>query len=207
MKKYHKYVFNIEERKFIGKFEEMYKNESIEVYDSWHQEDSRKLERNIDFAILQNYNFNFIVDIGCGKGAITHRLKKSNNRVMGIDISETALNIAKERYPDIEFFYHNINDVAEFDRHLSDIKLKIDLVYCSEILSYIENWEELLKIISFHTDYLLISLFIPDNPIGFVKNDNELISEYKKYYQIIEWVSLHESLFTIIFCRSKKCDI
>jgi len=42
MAKYHKYVFDIETRKFIGNFEEMYQRESVD-------------------------NFDFILDLGCGK--------------------------------------------------------------------------------------------------------------------------------------------
>ena len=54
MAKYHKYVFDIEERKFIGDFETMYQNESKENFDSWHQDDTRQLQRKIDLAILED---------------------------------------------------------------------------------------------------------------------------------------------------------
>ena len=42
MAKYHKYVFDVEKRTFIGDFENMYAHESIEKFDSWHQDDSRQ---------------------------------------------------------------------------------------------------------------------------------------------------------------------
>ena len=76
MAKYHKYVFDVEKRTFIGDFENMYAHESIEKFASWHQDDSRQLQRKICLEILNQYNFNTIVDIGCGKGALTHILKK-----------------------------------------------------------------------------------------------------------------------------------
>ena len=34
---YHKYVFDVKRRKFVGEFEEMYQGEDKENYDSWYQ--------------------------------------------------------------------------------------------------------------------------------------------------------------------------
>lgn len=115
MAKYHKYVFDIEQRRFIGDFETMYRNEAKENFDSWHQDDTRQLQRKIDLAILEDYNFDKILDIGCGKGSLTHMLKKKNNQVRGIDISQTAINIATERFPDIDFEYLDINTIINYN--------------------------------------------------------------------------------------------
>ena len=79
MAKYHKYVFDLENRKLVGDFETMYQNESKENFDSWHQDDARQLQRKIDLVILEDYNFEKIIDLGCGKGNLTHLLKKKNN--------------------------------------------------------------------------------------------------------------------------------
>ncbi len=114
MAKYHKYVFDLEKRKLVGDFESMYQNESKENFDSWHQDDSRQLQRKIDLAILEDYNFNKILDIGCGKGSLTHTLKKKNNIVVGVDISQTAVNIASERFSDIEFVCSNMNSIENY---------------------------------------------------------------------------------------------
>jgi len=104
MAKYHKYVFNTDEREFVGEFEKMYQKEQAEGFDSWHQENSMQLNRKFALAILDMWNFSLIVDVGCGKGALTHLLKKNNNKVFGTDISSTAIKRAEARYPDIDFF-------------------------------------------------------------------------------------------------------
>lgn len=114
MAKYHKYVFDLENRKLVGDFETMYQNESKENFDSWHQDDTRQLQRKIDLAILEDYNFETIIDIGCGKGSLSHLLKKKNNYVLGLDISQTAVNIAQERFPDIDFVSTDVNQVKNF---------------------------------------------------------------------------------------------
>ena len=104
MAEYHKYVFDTDNRALVGKFEEMYQRESIDNFDSWHQEDSRQLNRKIALKMLDEWNFQTIVDIGSGKGALTHMLKKRNNVVVGLDVSQTAIDVAIERFPDMYLF-------------------------------------------------------------------------------------------------------
>lgn len=115
MAEYHKYVFDTERRAFVGKFEEMYQQENVANFDSWHQEDSRQLNRKIALDMLDQFNFNTILDIGCGKGALTHLLKKRNNRVIGVDISPTAIEVARSRFPDINFDAVDVSDLDAFD--------------------------------------------------------------------------------------------
>lgn len=119
MAKYHKYVFDSEKRAFVGNFEEMYKNESTEIFDSWHQEDTRQIQRKISLVLLSEYNFDNIVDLGCGKGTFSHLLKKTNNKVTAIDVSETAIAHARERYCDIDFIQLDLSNSQAFDTFIS----------------------------------------------------------------------------------------
>ena len=75
MPAYHKFVFDFENRKFLGRFEEMYQAEDVEGFDSWNQEDLRFPRKRISYAILSNQNFPRILDLGCGKGFFTQLLK------------------------------------------------------------------------------------------------------------------------------------
>jgi hypothetical protein len=76
MKNYHPYVFDNENRRFVGEFEEMYQAESSSGFDSWHQDDKRPLSKQISRIIVERMNFNTILDLGCGKGALTQEWKK-----------------------------------------------------------------------------------------------------------------------------------
>ncbi len=100
---YHKFVFDIGKRQFCGQFEEMYRAEEQGGYDSWFQEDMRSLVKQLSLVVLGKYNFSTIIDLGCGKGTFTHYLKRLNNRVVAIDLSETPIQKAQARYPDIDF--------------------------------------------------------------------------------------------------------
>ncbi len=103
-KSYRKYVFDQANRKFVGDFEQMYKAEKMECFDSWHQDDVNFLDKQLCLQLVKQSNFNTIVDIGCGKGALTHLMKTQDNTVFGLDISLEAVSIARKRYKDIEFF-------------------------------------------------------------------------------------------------------
>jgi SAM-dependent methyltransferase len=204
MAKYHKYVFDIENRRFVGQFEKMYQAELRDKFDSWHQDDTRQLQRKIDLLILEQYNFKTIIDIGCGKGTFTHLFKKKNNYVLGIDISETAIKIARERYPDIDFLSCNISNINNYLKLLDNFRGGVELVVCSEVLSYLSNWRELIQAISMTTRFFLVSLYLPFDPIGFVKSAEELKSEIMKYFDLKEYIVLEVSRFYIVFARSKK---
>lgn len=206
MADYHKYVFDVKKREFVGAFEEMYQQETKINFDSWHQEDSRQLNRKVALAILDEWNFRTIIDIGAGKGALTHLLKKRNNQVIGLDISSTAVDIARSRFPDIEFDSIDVNNIKKLDAYFEnkskDWGKSIELVFSSECLSYLKNWREFLRTISQHSRFLMISLYIPEDPIGFVKNFDELETEINRNFEIYESVRLTKARFIVIFAKS-----
>ena len=67
---YHDYVFK--NGKLVGKFDEMYKNSS-EI--PWHQDETAyRVFSEIDIAILKQYEYESVCEIGCGFGYFTNRL-------------------------------------------------------------------------------------------------------------------------------------
>ena len=207
MAEYHQYVFDKEKREFIGDFEEMYRQESISNFDSWHQEDSRQLKLNIVLSLINEMNYSTIIDIGCGKGSFSHKLKKRNNFVYGLDVSKTAVEIAQQRFPDIEFSSLDVNDISEVLKMFKGVKKgkgNIDLVFSSECFSYLKNWEELIETISEHTKYFIISLYIPENPIVFINSISELEEVVSKFFYINESIHLTKTNSYIVLSKSKK---
>lgn len=53
----------------------------------------------------------FVLDLGCGNGAITQKLKEKGFRVLGIDASESMLEKAKALHPDLDF---RLDDACAF---------------------------------------------------------------------------------------------
>ena len=209
MAKYHKYVFDEKSRRLVGDFEEMYQKEAAEGFDSWHQEDSRHLNRRIISSLFEQFNFDSVVDLGCGKGSLTQNWKKYNNHVLGIDLSETALGVARCRYPDIDFIASNINETeiltTTIKRWMNDVGLnteKVDVFLVVELLSYVELWKDLLQQISELSRYVLLSLYLPPNPMGYVKTFEELHNEIGINFRIVEYIKLETSGFCIILGES-----
>jgi SAM-dependent methyltransferase len=198
-KKYHSYIYDFKNESFIGDFEKMYDAEKKLHFDSWFQEDQRHLKRQINKDILELFNFELIVDIGCGKGSFTHIFKKSNNEVIGIDISRTAIKTAQERYPDINFQVRDITDCG----FLKTFEKKNNLLMLIEVLSYLMNWKEILNVASKHFLYVLINLYLPPNPIGYIKSENELFNEIMNYYDILFDISIRNKNQLILFIKSK----
>ncbi len=93
--------------------------------------------------ILKYYRFlvqenSSILELGCGTGDIIGSLSPSYG--VGVDISEDMLNVARERFPDIEFV---CSDIESFF-----VKKKFDYIIISGTLSSVENIQALFQSIS-----------------------------------------------------------
>ena len=86
----------------------------------------------MDIIFCANRRFDRVLDVGCGLGGLLNTVKQRNEGgyVLGIDVSETAIQKAKERYPELRFDCRNI---AKESLEESDF----DLVLLSEVLWYI----------------------------------------------------------------------
>jgi trans-aconitate methyltransferase len=197
MARYHRYVFDDQTRSFVGRFDEMYSAESADGFDSWHQDDTRHLTNRIAYAILDGYAFGRVADIGCGKGMWIHRLKKANTQVTAIDLSASALKTARARYPDIEFVQADVSA-----RPLSEvIPGPVDLITCIETLSYIRDWRRLIRDMAGLTTYCLIALYLPCDPTGFVRSEDELQQEFSASFDTIEEVRVRPRSHIVLFGR------
>lgn len=80
-----------------------------------------------------------VMDFGCGVGGasfhIADRLSRGNGQLVCIDISETAINIAKKKlkeYSNVSFYRGNISDFS------LDYKM-FDMIYISYVLYHIDK--------------------------------------------------------------------
>ncbi len=88
-------------------------------------------------SLSPNLNGLKVLDLGCGYGEHCTLFKKMGaKKVVGVDLSEKMLQVAKQENPDIEFVRADISD-------LSFIKEKFDVVFSSLTLHYIKNFPKL----------------------------------------------------------------
>ena len=185
MAPYHKFVFNIEKRQHIGQYEQMYQAENSEGFDSWFERDLTHLRKTISLTILSAYNFSRILDVGCGKGSFTHLLKRYNNRVVGIDISETAVQKGRESFPAIDFRCINAHELPSLGE-------TFDLVVVMGTFAYVDGWPKVVETIAAVTRWFYVAEYIPANTIGYVKSADQLITEVEKNFVLRTKVLLND---------------
>ena len=78
-----------------------------------------------------------ILDLGCGTGWFTQKLS-SFGEATGIDLSETAIAIAKSQFPHIHYIKGNIFEMTLPREHF-------DLVVCQEVIAHVPDQLELLS--------------------------------------------------------------
>lgn len=171
--RYQDYV--IKEGKFIGEFEEMYQKHD----NPWHQLDDvcadNSYSRQSTIVSCNKYNAKSIVEFGCGLGHFTNFMEKNicspmGGSILGVDISKTAIQKAKEKFPKCNFIQGNIKEAQiwkaiEFS--------KFDVIIFAEIMWYL--LEDLPQVIEYMNQYCKNKVFI--NNLVFYKDD---IQKYGK---------------------------
>lgn len=131
-KDYHDYI--IKDGKFIGAFEEMYQN----IDDPWHHGDATAIQCDLALYLINRYRIcdrGFVLDIGCGKGAFTARLKQQlpNAHVLAVDIAPTAIKKAKQKYENLGIEFQ----VMDIQKEYKNITKPFDLIVMSGLMWYI----------------------------------------------------------------------
>lgn len=162
-----------------------YKEDLAFIHDVGFAEYALKSAPGI-LAILQRMKIHqgLIVDLGCGTGLLTQELAKANYHVMGIDISESMIAIARQRMPEIEFQVGSLFKV--------DIPQCIAVTCVSECLNYLFDPDN-----DHHT---LVQLFnriykalIPGGVFLFdIAEPGQIEGKTKTFTQTDEWTVLVE---------------
>lgn len=80
-----------------------------------------------------------ILEIGCGQGFNTYLLsKKTQNRVIGIDLSKKDIDISKQRYPNVDFIVMNAEKLKFKDNYF-------DFIYAIEVLEHVNHLGKVLN--------------------------------------------------------------
>ncbi len=161
----------------------MYRAEAEGSFDSWHQDDLDDLEPRVCRLLLERLDYTTVLDLGSGKGAFTATLARPGAKIVGVDASETAVEIARARHPDIEWV------ASPLERHL-DAAPPVDLIVAKQVLSYLEDWRAIVAACAARCRFFLVSLYLPQDPIGFVKSHAELEEELRRHFRPVETVYL-----------------
>jgi ubiquinone/menaquinone biosynthesis C-methylase UbiE len=115
------------------------KSENIMIYDSdfWdkyaHQNEAKYNEEFSKFVrdLVVSLRCSSVLEIGCGTG-IDLRLFPETFDVHGVDLNDTALDIAKVKLPNFDFKNSSITDLPFEDS-------SVDFVFTHQLLNYLED--------------------------------------------------------------------
>lgn len=95
-------------------------------------------EELIDFLTVPKGSF--VVDLGCGNGALTQKLTDKGFRTLGVDASDSMLEKAHKLNPSLNF---QKGDACEFK-----LDEKADAIFSNAVFHWIDNHDKLVKNIS-----------------------------------------------------------
>lgn len=186
---YHQFVYDADSRKLIGKFEELYRDGAEKGLDAWHQ-DALELREDVVIAksilgsMTSGRPVRTVVDLGCGKGVLAQHLFADVDRYLGIDISETAVETAQRNFPGMEFIHADVQtgeDLAELVSSKS--ANNFDLFFSSQTLSFMNDWRGIIEQATENFRSVLIVLYLPPDPIGYIKSFGGLVDEVWRNFE------------------------
>jgi len=104
------------------------------------------IKRRAEFCSKYLSDLDVILDVGCGEGFITNQLKPWCKRILGIDYSEEAVQIAKAAHPDIDFLVMTATNL-QFENQSFDKVLCLELFEHLTPLQALRSKKEILRVL------------------------------------------------------------
>ena len=142
--------------KYYNEFWNKYKNQHLGDFSfKWPV-----LKKNIYFKGRER-----ILDFGCGTGRIMQKMRKMfpKNRFMGVDVSETAIKIAKKKHPWADFYSVQDGEKLPFKKN------NFDFILAADVIEHVYNTKDTLL----ELNRVLKNggkIFITTPYYGFIKN-------------------------------------
>ncbi|HVF68950.1 MAG TPA: SAM-dependent methyltransferase [Xanthomonadales bacterium] len=135
--------------------EEVYKdlqkiNERDDPWETQHPYNQKTFEDLINLIKLVPHAS--ILEIGCGQGSFTQKLLEISDDVTAIDVSESAIEQAKEKVKGVQFHVSSLENFYP--------KRHYDVIICAEVLYYIKDSKVAIEKLQELGDYLVTSQYV-----------------------------------------------
>lgn len=151
--------------------------------------------------IIEKENFEKVIDIGCGPGQFAEYLtgKLSNVEYVGLDFSEIAIKLAKERCPHLHFSCEDV-------RNYTSEKTNKETVYVMlEVLEHIKDDIGLLQLLPPGANVIFsVPNFDSFGHVRFFKNYNEIKEHFIKTLEISTFKNILIGGISSIYVMSGK---
>jgi SAM-dependent methyltransferase len=144
--------------------------------------------RRIMTEMIRPFNFQTVLDVGCGQGSLLAELRSHFPHIVpnGVDISSSALALARQRVPDAKFCVLDITKRS--------LDKKCDLVVCSEVLEHIpDDVSAIQNLRKMTKNYLLVS-----TPQGRMREFEKQIGHVRNYARGELLTKLEKNGFAIL---------
>lgn len=134
-------------------------------------------KENVKNLPIKNYFKGTLLDFGCAMGDAIPIYAKSfpNAKLIGVDISETAIKLCKEKYGTIaDFFSGSIKDIPP-----------VDVIIASHVMEHITNDKIIVKELLKKCKYLFVFVPFKESPL-FIEHVNYYDENYYNDLGIIE---------------------
>lgn len=150
--------------------------------------------RNVIAAVLANFNWMSLIEIGCGPGPnLVNILKKFKNvQLGGVDVNKEAIELAKKSFTDGLFKVCPGNDIMLSDKSTDVSLTDMALIYVGplEIDSYIEEMKRITR------NHVVLCEFHSKNPLkrlwlkvfsGYNAHNYKKLLEKHGFYDVLSY--------------------
>jgi len=146
------------------------------------------LEMPVMKELLPSLEGKSVLDLGCGYGEMSkYFIEQGATRVVGCDISQNMLNLAKKinGQEKIEYKLLSMEELNSLDE-------KFDVVFSSLAFHYIEDFDKLIKDINNHLNKDGILLFSQEHPLVTAtklpdKEQKKMVINGKRFYLLSDY--------------------
>lgn len=142
MSKYPRYQdYVIKNGKLVAEFEQMYQD----FEDPWEQttREQNALEKYVALELVRQHGYKRVMELGCGLGDFTAKLSVWADVVLGIDVSETAIDKASKRHPNLNFETADLLDYEVYHRFQPDCIIMAEITWY--VLPKLEAFKTFLR--------------------------------------------------------------
>ena len=144
-------------------------------------------ENAVTYRLIQELNANRVIELGCGLGHYTNKIRQLGFDVLGVDISSTAIEKARKNYPNCKFTTGDILDFKIYE------DFRPEVIIMAEITWYVlDKLDEFIKFIksNFRDTYLIHLLTTyPSGEQNYGKEKFTNLQEIMSYFaaEYLEW--------------------
>ena len=161
----------------------------LEGKEHWGKNKMSNVNRDI-LSLLMLIPHKTILEVGCGKGALTKELVKIADKVTAIDVSQTAIEATKQTAPKAECITSSLEEFTSSTVY--------DVIICSEVLYYLKDRQKAIRKLRELGRYLITSHFIfSPGQAGLGSIMYELLLMRFKTIKVIPYFKLRRAEFTL----------